>query len=219
MKKYKNLILYSTTLLSSIFNYSLYAQTPTPIDVHSSVWGGQFAPQGPEAMGMIMYGENTPDFYHGTVSVSIPLYTWSDNLFTVPVSLNYSSSGLKPALACSPEGLGWTLVVGGVITREVKGIPDESYHIAYSASQQFYGNPSGRESPVSDYIFLNPNDRHLPDSYEGYAIRGFANRYNGMSVTSTQKYIYTGGLGSEYICGSLCTGRNDILITLSKIVN
>lgn len=78
-----------------------------------------------QASEMTRYGKLTPQLYTGKVSVSIPLYTYRNSRFTLPISLDYSYNGLKPNSQTGILGLGWTLNCGGSITREVRGIPDE----------------------------------------------------------------------------------------------
>lgn len=207
----------STLLIATLLVSTKAAgqETSAPFDVHSTVWGGQFAPQSPEALAISRYGDQLSSLYSGSNSYSILVYQWIDNLFSLPISLEYSSNGFRPGIACSPEGLGWALNAGGVITREVRGIPDETWHQGYSATDVLYSNPSGRDNPVSDYIFANAFYRSVPDPYEGYALRGFANWYNSDSpsyASSTQKYIYTGGLLNEFVCGSVLGSDSSILV-------
>ncbi len=84
-------------------------------------------PIAPDAWSMIKYGgQSSPDLYTGTLHVSIPLYTYKDPDFEFPVTLNYTTSGYQPNRTTGPAGLGWTLNAGGVITREINGIPDEA---------------------------------------------------------------------------------------------
>jgi len=67
----------------------------------------------------------SPDLYTGRVATSIPLYTYKDNDFEIPISLEYSSSGFKTNQPIGSVGLGWNLKVGGSITRIINGIADE----------------------------------------------------------------------------------------------
>lgn len=80
----------------------------------------------PTASNLGLYGEIPVSEYTGTPNISIPIYEFKTKSFTIPVSLSYHASGIRPELHPGPTGLGWTLLTGGVITREIRGIPDEN---------------------------------------------------------------------------------------------
>ncbi len=84
-------------------------------------------PQTPsvQASEMTKYGKQDVNLYTGELSLNIPIYTYRDDDFTIPVSLSYSYNGLKVNQQAGYVGLGWTLNCGGYITRQVRGIPDE----------------------------------------------------------------------------------------------
>lgn len=82
----------------------------------------------------IKHGTIGTSLYTGTVNYSIPVYTYKDKDFELPVSLDYASNGYKPNSRGGDVGVGWTLNVGGCITREVKGIPDEKMRMTTSLS-------------------------------------------------------------------------------------
>lgn len=63
----------------------------------------------------------------GKAGVSIPLYTIQQKDIKVPIALSYNSNGVKPDMHPGWVGLNWGLQTGGVITRNIKGIPDELY--------------------------------------------------------------------------------------------
>ncbi len=73
----------------------------------------------------------TRDFFHtvshytGAVSMSIPLYTYKDRDFELPVTLSYNASGFIPAKREGPVGLNWALNAGGAVVRKVNGVPDD----------------------------------------------------------------------------------------------
>lgn len=70
---------------------------------------------------------DTPvSFSSGSASVSIPLYDVEGKEISVPVSLSYNSSGVRPDVHPGWTGTNWSLNAGGMITRVVKGIPDET---------------------------------------------------------------------------------------------
>ena len=77
-----------------------------------------------DAWEAVKYGEISPSLYTGTVCVSIPVYTYDDPDFTLPVSLDYASNGCVANERAGILGHGWTLGAGGVMTREIRGIPD-----------------------------------------------------------------------------------------------
>lgn len=80
----------------------------------------------PTASNLGLYGEIPVSEYTGTPNISIPLYEFKTKSFTIPVTLSYHASGIRAELHPGPTGLGWTLLTGGVITREVRRLPDEN---------------------------------------------------------------------------------------------
>ncbi|MCW3465170.1 hypothetical protein [Chitinophaga nivalis] len=63
--------------------------------------------------------------YSGIPNISIPLYELTVKDVTLPISLSYHASGIKVRDIAGPAGLGWTLNAGGMITRIVRGYPDD----------------------------------------------------------------------------------------------
>ncbi|NDP22620.1 MAG: hypothetical protein GZ091_16295 [Paludibacter sp.] len=61
----------------------------------------------------------------GAPDVSIPIYSIEDGKLKVPLTLKYNSTGVKVNQQTGWVGMGWSLNCGGVITRDVKNIPDE----------------------------------------------------------------------------------------------
>lgn len=61
----------------------------------------------------------------GEVQLNIPIYTYKDVDFEIPIFLGYNSSGFLPNKRPSIVGLNWFLNCGGVITRSVNNQPDE----------------------------------------------------------------------------------------------
>lgn len=105
------------TLVSSFFS-GVYAQIyndgtlqrlPTPIS---------------RDLGRVAFSPH--NLYTGQAGVDIPLYTLKLHDLEVPISISYDASGFIPNKAPSLVGLNWSLIAGGVITRKVNHIPDES---------------------------------------------------------------------------------------------
>lgn len=66
-----------------------------------------------------------PNLYTGTLSLSVSIYTYKDSDFELPISISYSSNGLRPNVLAGVVGHDWSLNVGGVVTRQVRGLADE----------------------------------------------------------------------------------------------
>jgi hypothetical protein len=73
----------------------------------------------------IKYGNAKANLHTGMVNVSIPFYTYKDKDFEIPISFDYTSDGFKPNSLSGILGHDWVLNVGGCITREVRGTPDD----------------------------------------------------------------------------------------------
>jgi YD repeat-containing protein len=81
----------------------------------------------PTAAAFATYGEVPIGRFTGTVQLNVPIYQLTSGSLKVPVELLYSSNGIKVDQVASNVGLGWSLNAGGVITRTVRGKPDEIY--------------------------------------------------------------------------------------------
>ncbi|MBW8687932.1 hypothetical protein [Chitinophaga rhizophila] len=82
-------------------------------------------PPAPNASSLGKYGGINVGLNTGTASFSIPLFTYTTANIELPVSLSYSSNGIKTDEIASRTGTSWNLQAGGVITRTVYGGSDE----------------------------------------------------------------------------------------------
>jgi YD repeat-containing protein len=108
---------YSTLLFCILFILTAHAQEPPKLP--------EVIPPSPTAFELGKFGELPVGMFNGTPNVSIPLYSYSTKNMAVPITLSYSNPGLRVDQLSSWVGLGWNLNIGGVITRQVKGLPDE----------------------------------------------------------------------------------------------
>jgi hypothetical protein len=81
---------------------------------------------GPTAASLGKYGDVPVNYNSGIPNISIPIYEIKEGNISLPVSLSYHAGGIKVQEEATPVGLGWSLNVGGAITRIVGGIADES---------------------------------------------------------------------------------------------
>lgn len=73
---------------------------------------------------MEKYRSYPVDYCTGVPNIIIPLYEIVAGDITIPVSLSYHASGLKPKERSGLAGTGWTLNLEPSIMREVKGLAD-----------------------------------------------------------------------------------------------
>lgn len=79
----------------------------------------------PTAAALGKYGDVGVSYFTGTPNISVPLYNLTVRNVTMPITLDYESSGVRVNCLPTWAGQNWTLNVGGVITRTVKGRYDE----------------------------------------------------------------------------------------------
>ncbi|NQD71726.1 hypothetical protein HP439_13430 [Sphingobacterium shayense] len=88
--------------------------------------GAQINSLSPSATEFVRYGRIPVNYFNGLANVSVPILPPMDKSGSTAISLSYHGSGVKVNQLPTWVGLGWNLNVGGVISRIVNGIPDES---------------------------------------------------------------------------------------------
>lgn len=79
----------------------------------------------PEVAGMERYGTYPVDMNVGIPNITIPIYTIKSGGLEHSISLSYHMGGIKVGEIASWVGLGWSLNVGGSVSRQIKGRYDE----------------------------------------------------------------------------------------------
>ncbi len=82
-------------------------------------------PNSPEAAAFTKYGNTSVSMYTGTPNIQVPIYTIRGRELDLPISLSYDASGIKVEQLATQVGLGWSLNVGGRISRVTNGQPDD----------------------------------------------------------------------------------------------
>lgn len=85
----------------------------------------------PTAASLAKYGDIPVSQFTGTPSISIPLFELKGRKLALSITLNYHASGIKVEEIPGWAGAGWSLDAGGVITRTVRGLPDDLYSAGY----------------------------------------------------------------------------------------
>lgn len=84
-------------------------------------------PPSPNAVALAKFADQPVNIHTGIPKVNIPLYDWNNSVsaLSLNVSLDYHAGGIKVEEQSSNVGLGWALNAGGVVTRTMRGRPDE----------------------------------------------------------------------------------------------
>lgn len=140
-KRIKNLLL-GVLLIGStpLFALGNKAQTSSMV---------QILQPSSEAQSLGDFAEIPVDLYTGRTNINIPLFTITHNDIEVPVSLSYHGGGIKVDDECGIVGLGWTLNASGVVSRIVRGMPDELYNPGVAAGY----------SRLNDFNCIGSNNR------------------------------------------------------------
>lgn len=99
---------------------------------------------------MIQKFIDVPVNYHtGVPDISIPIYTIKTRSQTLPIVLRYHADGFKPSSTSGFVGLGWEIDCGGMISRSIRGLPDEGNVIDTFKTRWLYeiSNPDNRRAP------------------------------------------------------------------------
>lgn len=123
-------------------------------------------PPSPEAAALIKAIDIPVSYYTGVPDISFPLYTLKGRILEVPIGLSYNSSGIKVEEQASAVGLGWSLLMGGQITRTTVGLADEIPYWGYYYSGSF-NDGDFQPSIESGFYTFHPDDDFLYDVAEG----------------------------------------------------
>lgn len=88
------------------------------------------APPSPHAFSFMQVQKAPVSWYTGIPSIEVPLHEVQYKTQALKMQLSYNASGFKPDQHASPVGTGWALRTGGLVTRQVNGLPDE-YSFTY----------------------------------------------------------------------------------------
>ena len=162
-------------VLIYIFNtQSIYSQDNGKNPIGEDDEFTKIIPPSPTAYELGKYGQIPVGYFTGTPNVSVPIYTYKAGNLSVPISLSYNSNGIKVDQLSSNVGLGWSLNVGGVITRVVKDEPDEEGYIYFPESQI-----SKTRSPFAIEYFTNASqgDKDSEADVFMYNFNGYSGKF------------------------------------------
>ncbi len=174
------LLLFLITMITP----SLNAQDGGDSYLHSNVIGPS-----PTVAALEKFTEIPVGHYTGTPTVNVPIWNVQGRSLSVPISLSYHGSGVKVDDLPGWVGSNWALNAGGVISRTMRGKPDELSGVGYLDLNHEFPDPT--EDP---YVLETFIDASLEDWVE--------NATNG--VTDLEPDIFTfnfGGMSGKFVFG------------------
>ena len=187
--------------LTTIIGISnIHAQTV--IDTYTNV-----TPPAPTAATLGSYGQVPVGMFTGTARFSIPLYQLKTHNLTLPISLEYSSNGVKVDKVASWVGMDWSLNAGGVITRTIRDNADEI------GTRITFENIINNEKSTWEQIVMDPGHTNIdtePDLY-AFNFNGFSGKFI-IGLDGIPRLIPFQDLSIEIINVS-SGGRNFIITT------
>lgn len=151
--------------------------------------------QSPEVSSLFKFSEPGVNLYKGQASISVPIYTIKLKSQSIPVSLQYTASGVKPNQQPGWLGVNWSLSAGGSIQLEVKGARDYNDNYRPLDPSQVYGLDD-----YFDYSDKNGSVRNHTDftkdqysfSFNGYSGKIYFDRDNKIYCSNPELKIEVG---------------------------
>lgn len=159
----------------------------------------------PTASSLGKFGESPVSMYTGIPQIGIPLYTIKTRDLELPISLSYHAGGIRVEEVASNVGIGWSLNIGGVITRSIRGLPD-----IYNSGNTYYPYVT---SVAKKYSFNNLGMNQIDAGNVFEEDKGLAmNISSGIEDGEPDKYFYNFGNYS----GSFFLAENGQFVTSPK---
>lgn len=126
-------------------------------------------PLSPNAAAMFQYVDYPVSHYSGVPDISIPLYEADIYGYKIPVTLSYHASGIRVSQEASWVGLGWSLNIGGAVSRTIKDT-DDLYKISRNdgmIAEGYYHAPE-----IAGRDIMPPYNGAETDLYTGIVFGG-----------------------------------------------
>ncbi len=117
------------TLLTFFIYCSVSGQQTSPLPNSVARDLSRTQAMSPQTADFVKYDNTSVTETSGRLDLSIPVLDFDDPDFDFPISLTYNSAGFKPSEPDNFVGRNWTLDFGGMIYREVRGVPDETANL------------------------------------------------------------------------------------------
>jgi len=155
-------------------------------------------PPSAESYKLGSFGNLPVSLFTGNVNVDIPITSFATENINIPIRLNYFSNGVKVDDMNGSTGLGWTLISGGVITRIIRDLPDETNLTNVSIPTNF--DDIGANNPIAMQFFQDASNDNVDTEQDLYMANfggmqiKFVFDKKGIPVIYSQKDIIIEGI-------------------------
>lgn len=129
---------------------AVYGQDPAFEPINQARIGEVLLPS-PDAASLGKYGNIPMGYASGRANISVPLFELKTQNLSVPISINYSTSGFMVDEVGSRVGMSWSINMGGVITRTVYDAADE---LSNTPPTPALFHSGGADQSVLDFLNL-----------------------------------------------------------------
>ena len=116
----------------------------------------------PQAYQITKYGDIPVNETAGKISPSIPLYNYKVGQLNLPITMSYGGNGVRVSDLPTWTGNNWALNAGGVITRIVKDLPDET-----SLPRYFYDESDLQQLITYTTVYYTCSDQNALEQFFG----------------------------------------------------
>jgi hypothetical protein len=100
----------------------------------------------------MVFGQTIPvDKLTGKLAVTVPIIEATSGSLSVPIYLSYSGGGIKVSDIDGTAGLGWNLVAGGEVVRELRSLPDDYQGSGADTRKGWRVSPNAAEVNNTDF--------------------------------------------------------------------
>lgn len=135
--KYQTILVYCVLFCIQFLNIPQQAYSQNNVQISNPV------PVSPQSAAFAKYGEVPVSLTTGIPNITIPIENIVVGDINLPVNLSYHAGGIRVEEIASSVGLGWTLNFGGVVTRQTRGLPDDTpfgYETTGNSVQRYLNN-------------------------------------------------------------------------------
>lgn len=111
---------------TNLFITVLFLMITINLNAQTGLEKPNIVPPSPESQALEKFIDQPVDYFRGTPNIEVPIWTIEQDGVTIPIMLKYHTGGIKVGEVASNEGLGWSLIAGGTISRNVVASPDDS---------------------------------------------------------------------------------------------